>query len=185
MGKIVSKIQTVFGRVIKAIVVAALIPVAVGLLVGVLGQFASASVSGVNVARWLAWGFCTYLGVHILLYRPAGLFRISRTMFSTLAVWLFGGQRQRGGALRRPVGPGAADRAGNPNPCALRPARAGARVRPFRLRARRSETRRGARQEAGSPIARRIGSAMIDAEKHDDPHSFVGNALGAVGSRRV
>ncbi len=92
MGKIVSKIQTVFGRVIKAIVVAALIPVAVGLLVGVLEQFQSASVSGVNVARWLAWGFCTYLGVHILLYRPAPLFRISRTMFSTLAVWLFGGQ---------------------------------------------------------------------------------------------
>ena len=92
MGKIVSKIQTAFGRVIKAVVVAALIPVAVGLLVGVLEQFKSAGISGVNVARWLAWGFCTYLGVHILLYRPVGLFRISRAMFSALAVWLFGGQ---------------------------------------------------------------------------------------------
>jgi hypothetical protein len=44
------------------------------------------------VARWLAWGFCAYLGVHILLYRPAPLFRASRAMFSALAVWLFGGQ---------------------------------------------------------------------------------------------
>ena len=92
MAKIVSKIQTVSGRVIKAVVVAALIPVAVGLLVGVLEQLKSASVSGINVARWLAWGFCTYLGVHILLYRPAPLLRISRAMFSPLAVSLFGGQ---------------------------------------------------------------------------------------------
>ena len=91
MGKIVSNIHTVIGRLIKAIVVAALIPLVIGLLLGVVEQFKSAGVAGASVARWLAWGFCTYLGVHLLLYRPASLFRISRALFSTLAVWLFGG----------------------------------------------------------------------------------------------
>ncbi len=92
MGKIGSNIQAVLGRVMKAIVVAALVPVAIGVLLGVLGQLQSLSATGVEVARWMAWGFGTYLAVHILLYRPVGLFRISRAMFSGLAVWLFGGQ---------------------------------------------------------------------------------------------
>src|SRR3989338_4662358 len=33
----------------------------------------------------------SYVGMHVLLYRPAPLFRISHRLFSTLAVWLFGG----------------------------------------------------------------------------------------------
>ncbi len=114
MGKLASNIQTVLGRIIKAVVVAALIPVAIGVLVGTLAQFKSASVEGVDVTRWLAWGFGSYLGVHILLYRPVSLFRISRTMFSSLAVWLFGGQvasvEQAGGRSKGKKG------AGSPHP---------------------------------------------------------------------
>ena len=72
--------------------VAVLIPLAVGLLQGITQGLTVASASGSTALDWLWWGFVTYVGIHLLLYRPAAIFRASHTLFSVLAVWLFGGQ---------------------------------------------------------------------------------------------
>ena len=73
--------------------VAVLIPLALGLLRGVLDELDVMSSTGAATYRqWMGWGFMTYVWLHILLYRPAALFRVSHRMFSVLAVWLFGGQ---------------------------------------------------------------------------------------------
>ena len=72
--------------------VAVVLPFAIGLLVSLLGQLELVSLAGTSFREWVAWGFLTYVGVHVLLVRPAALFRISRQVFSSIAVWLFGGQ---------------------------------------------------------------------------------------------
>lgn len=73
--------------------VAVLIPLAVGLLQGVLDELDVMSSTGsVTYRQWVAWGFMTYVWVHLLLYRPVALFGVSHRIFSVLAVWLFGGQ---------------------------------------------------------------------------------------------
>ncbi len=92
MGKITSKASSLFGRLVKIIVVAALIPLVIGLLLGMLLQLEGIGISGVNVRTLVSWGFLTYVGIHELLYRPVSLFRASHRLFSALAVWLFGGQ---------------------------------------------------------------------------------------------
>ena len=92
MAKLSSNLTTILGRVLKAVVVAVLIPLAIGLLQGILEQLEVVSVSGGTIREWVGWGFVTYLGLHILLYRPVPLFQTSHQMFSALAVWLFGGQ---------------------------------------------------------------------------------------------
>ena len=92
MGKTSSKLGALLARGVKAVMVAVLIPFAVGLLLGILGQLDAMTLSGGTFRMWIQWGFVTYVGIHLLLYRPAALFRASHRLFSILAVWLFGGQ---------------------------------------------------------------------------------------------
>jgi hypothetical protein len=79
-------------RGLKIVVVALLIPLAIGLLQGVLRQLEFMTDSGGTFREWMTWGFMTYVWLHVLVYRPAPLFRVSHRLFSVLAVWLFGGQ---------------------------------------------------------------------------------------------
>ena len=72
--------------------VALIVPLTIGLLQSVLAALEIKTGSGRTYRELVTWGFVTYVGMHVLLYRPAGLFRISHRMFSLLAVWLFGGQ---------------------------------------------------------------------------------------------
>lgn len=82
----------ILGRLVKITMVVVLLPPAAALLLGILRQLEIPSPSGGRVREWITWGAMTYLGIHILLYRPTALFRGSHQLFSTLAVWLFGGQ---------------------------------------------------------------------------------------------
>jgi len=77
---------------LKAVTVAVLLPLPIGLLTGVLEQLDLISLSGATYREWVGWGFIAYIGFHVLLYRPVALFQASHRVFSTLALWLFGGQ---------------------------------------------------------------------------------------------
>ena len=92
MGKLSSSVTTFLARTVKAVMVVVLIPVVIGLLQGILGQLDVLSDSGGTFREWVQLGVFTYVGTHVLLYRPAALFQASHRLFSTLAVWLFGGQ---------------------------------------------------------------------------------------------
>ncbi|MDP3703028.1 MAG: hypothetical protein Q8R78_01365, partial [Candidatus Omnitrophota bacterium] len=85
-------IRAVLARIVKGIMVAVLIPVAIGLFQGVLQQLETLSGSGALYRTWVERGFLTYVWLHLLLYRPVALFRSSHRVFSVLAMWLFGGQ---------------------------------------------------------------------------------------------
>ena len=92
MGKLTSNVLTVLSRVVKGLMVAVLVPMAIGLLTGMLGQLEITSATGRAFRDWVQLGFVTYVGIHIVLYRPAAIFQASHRIFSALAVWLFGGQ---------------------------------------------------------------------------------------------
>ena len=79
-------------RLVKIVMVVALLPLIVGLLLGILDQLNVVSLSGGTFHQWVLWGFTTYVGIHVLLYRPVPVFRASHGLFSSLAVWFFGGQ---------------------------------------------------------------------------------------------
>ena len=85
-------VKVILARLVKGLMVAVLLPVAFGFFQGILQQVDRASVSGVAYREWIQRGFFAYVWLHLLLYRPAALFRASHRMFSLLAVWLFGGQ---------------------------------------------------------------------------------------------
>ena len=92
MGSVSSKVAQGLGRALKIFIVAVLLPLPLGLLTGVIEQFEAIQVAGRSAWQLVSSGFLTYAGCHVLLYRPAGLFRGGQWIFSTLAVWLFGGQ---------------------------------------------------------------------------------------------
>lgn len=92
MAKASSKILAILSRLIKGVMVAVVIPLAVGLYRGVVEQLDVPALSGSTFGDWIRTGFVVYVGSHILLYRPVGLFRVSHRLFSQLATWLFGGQ---------------------------------------------------------------------------------------------
>lgn len=92
MAKSTSKLAGWAGRGIKIVMVALVIPLTIGLLLGFLDQLDVPSMSGNTFRQLVVWGFAAYVGVHVLLYRPVAWFQVSHRMFSTLAVWLFGGQ---------------------------------------------------------------------------------------------
>jgi len=92
MGKRSFKPAGILGRLVKIAMVVVLLPPAAALLLGILHQLEIPSLSGGRAREWITWGAMTYLGIHVLLYRPVALFRGSHRLFSTLAVWLFGGQ---------------------------------------------------------------------------------------------
>ena len=92
MAKTSSNIVELCSRLVKTVMVVLLIPLAIGLLLGIRTQLDLATFSGATFRQWIEWGFTTYVGTHLLLYRPTTLFQISHRLFSALAVWLFGGQ---------------------------------------------------------------------------------------------
>lgn len=92
MGKIISSLKSAFARLLKVLMVLVILPLAIGLVVGVLEQLDLISLSGFSIRQWILWGFFTYIGCHLILFRPEGLFRISHRLFATLAAWFFGGQ---------------------------------------------------------------------------------------------
>jgi len=92
MAKSASKVRGAIARLVKVVMVAVLVPLAVGLVQGILSQLDVLSASGATFREWLVSGFVMYVGLHVLLYRPVALFRVSHRLFSVLAVWLFGGQ---------------------------------------------------------------------------------------------
>ena len=105
-----NRVVEVLSRLVKAAVVIVLIPLAIGLLSGILEQLDITTFSGSTFRQWVQWGFATYVGIHLLLYRPASLFRASHHLFSMLAVWLFGGQvasvEESGGSGKGKAGKG-------------------------------------------------------------------------------
>jgi len=86
------RIRTALARILKWVMVAVLIPVAIGLFQGVLQQLETLSSSGALYRTWVERGFLTYVWLHLLLHRPVALFRSSHRVFALLAMWLFGGQ---------------------------------------------------------------------------------------------
>ena len=92
MAKTASKFAEALSRIIKSAMVVVLIPLAIGLLDGVLKQLEIMSSSGATFRQWIEWGVVSYVGLHVLLYRPVAMFRVSHRLFSVIAVWLFGGQ---------------------------------------------------------------------------------------------
>lgn len=92
MGKISSKIVGVLGRAIKVMMVLLVLPFAMGLLQSILSRLEFGAASSGTYRDWVSAGFSTYVGVHLLLYRPVPVFQASHRVFSALAVWLFGGQ---------------------------------------------------------------------------------------------
>ncbi len=87
-----NRVIAFFARLIKVVMVAVVLPVAAGLLLGILQQLDRVSVGRMTARALIDRGFLTYVGLHLLLYRPVPLFRASHRMFSVLAIWLFGGQ---------------------------------------------------------------------------------------------
>lgn len=92
MAKPFSDVAHVAGRLVKAMVGVLLIPPVVGLVLGIDGELKSLASPDGSYARWFLWGMTSYVGVHLLLYKPRGLFRFSHRLLARLAVWLFGGQ---------------------------------------------------------------------------------------------
>ena len=91
MGKANFSVETFASRLVKVAMVVVLLPLAVSLLEGFLSQLDVISLSGATFGQWIVWGFQTYVGIHLLLYRPVPVFKASHRLFSTIAVWLFGG----------------------------------------------------------------------------------------------
>ena len=92
MAKTGFSLAAFFGRVLKSLMVVLLLPLALGLLLGLREQLEFITLSGGTYRQWLEWGLLTYVITHLLLLKPVSLFRASHWVFSTLAVWLFGGQ---------------------------------------------------------------------------------------------
>lgn len=114
MAGIASDVKAVLARLVKVGMVAVLIPLAIGFLQGMLAGLEVMTASGSTFREWIGWGVVTYVGVHVLLYRPTALFRVSHRLFSTLAVWLFGGQVASTEASRGGRGKGAKGGKGDP-----------------------------------------------------------------------
>lgn len=89
-------LRSIVARILKAVMVVLIIPIAAGLLSGIVDQLTLQSVSFMGadhtIHDWVMGGFLSYVACHVLLYRPAPLFRASRQVFSAVAVWLFGSQ---------------------------------------------------------------------------------------------
>ena len=106
--KLRSKIAQVAARLIKVAMGAVVIPLAVSLVGSLRDHLLVDSASGETALQWMDWGFMTYLGVHVLLYRPVRLFRMTHWWFAMIAAWLFGGQV---GSMERPGAKGKGSKA--------------------------------------------------------------------------
>ncbi len=92
MGQLRSNVVGFLSRFIKALMVLVLIPLAIGLCLGVIRQLDLISIGERTARELIVLGFVAYVGLHIVLYRPVPLFQASHRLFAALAVWLFGGQ---------------------------------------------------------------------------------------------
>lgn len=85
-------IKQLFARIVKCLMVVLMVPLLIGVVSGTAYRLEGISYNGATAYSWVIWGFLTYVGIHLILFRPYWLFLISHRIFSTLAVWLFGGQ---------------------------------------------------------------------------------------------
>ncbi len=85
-------IKHFFARLVKCLMVVLMLPLLIGVVSGAAYRLEGISFADITGYRWVIWGFLTYVGVHLILFRPYWLFSFSHKIFSTLAVWLFGGQ---------------------------------------------------------------------------------------------
>ena len=92
MAKPISTFLHAVSRVVKAAVGVLLIPPVIGLLGGVRAQLQAVPVGSKTFFDWAVAGLSGYVTLHLLLYQPAGLFRVQHRLLSGLALWLFGGQ---------------------------------------------------------------------------------------------
>ena len=80
------------GRLLKAVIACATIPLIIG-LAGALIQQADIITAGPrSVGQWFRIGCWIYLGIHLLFYQPKVLFQFQHGLLSRLATWLFGDQ---------------------------------------------------------------------------------------------
>ena len=94
MHKVQSKLVHILRRLLKVVIAAFVIPPLAVSLVSLMRDhlLIDTQLSKTTFIEWIDRGFLSYLGVHILLYRPAPLFRLFHQWFSTVSGWLFGGQ---------------------------------------------------------------------------------------------
>ena len=80
-------------RLVKTLVAVLLVPPVIGLARAIMTQLDGIGAPDASSClQWFLWGMVGYIGVHLLLYRPKGLFRLNHSLLQTIAVWLFGGQ---------------------------------------------------------------------------------------------
>jgi len=92
MGKPLSILTRWLGRLVKALIGAALVPPVIGLARGISHQLEPLPAGGRSFAEWGLIGTAGYLGLHLLFYKPATLFQAQHQLLSRLSAWLFGGQ---------------------------------------------------------------------------------------------
>lgn len=92
MRGLISTLLHWLGRLVKALIGLLLIPPVIGLVLGIRQQLDAWLVGQRSFTEWIMVGSVSYLGVHLLVYKPRALFRIQHGLLSRLSVWLFGGQ---------------------------------------------------------------------------------------------
>ena len=80
------------GRFVKILIGVSLIPLALGIALGIRQQLERWLIGPKSFAEWVALGALSYLGLHLFVYKPQLLFRVQHRLLSRLSVWLFGGQ---------------------------------------------------------------------------------------------
>jgi hypothetical protein len=98
MGKLTSKFFHLIGRIIKGVIACALIPPLVALIASIRQDLGSFYASGKSLAGWIDLGAISYIGMHLLLYKPVTLFKIQHQALSRIATWLFGSQVSTSGS---------------------------------------------------------------------------------------
>ena len=80
------------GRLVKLVIGCLLVPPFLGVAAGIWRQLDEAAAGSKSFADWVLLGVVGYVGVHLFVVQPKGLFRAQHRLLSTLSVWLFGGQ---------------------------------------------------------------------------------------------
>jgi len=92
MTKRISNLLHILGRLVKAALGLLLIPLVIGIVLGLRRQLDGVLLGDRLFTDWAILGGASYLGIHLLLYKPAALFSIQHGMLSRISLWLFGGQ---------------------------------------------------------------------------------------------
>jgi len=92
MAKPTSRLLQGIGRFVKGLVAVLLVPPVIGATIGLVRQLEGIAAGTRTCSQWFVWGIASYLGLHLLFYRPKALFRFNHALLARLAVWLFGGQ---------------------------------------------------------------------------------------------